>query len=533
MAKKKNTRNTGNQVTFAEWVVWAYMAMMLGVFPFYYQNGYYDMGDAKYLFFRNVTLGMLALVLVSFVCTLLVERGKNMKRPQLSLMDRIVLAYMAAALISWILSPYSAEAWTGSSGWYMGLLSQLLFVGIYFCVSRFGSDRKWVLWLTGVSGMLTFAFGYLHRFGVDPLGLYEGIPERRRSFLGTIGQPTWYSSYVCIALSMMMGFYIIRFWEDTSQAKKERLLTAGFLFLGFCSAVTQNSDSIYIGIGLAFVFLLWYALGALRIWKQYMEVVLTAVLAAKITGILRTVFAERARKLDRLSLIVTNGKIGWVILAAAVLIYAAACWTENRPAAWREKGRVWVYRFRIVFFAVLFLAACSVPVLMWLVTTGRITEKSDFWIQTGYLAYNEGWGTGRGRTWSYCVRVFAEYSPVMKLFGCGPDALDFYSSAYHAEELRSMWGGQKLTNAHNEWLNALIDYGIVGAVSYISVFAAAFIRSVINRKNQPYLIALGTAVLALAGHNFFCYQQAVCTPLIFIIIGMIEYLIRKSKSGTM
>lgn len=50
---------------------------------------------------------------------------------------------------------------------------------------------------------ITFILGILNRFGVDPLGMYKGISSSYQIlFLSTIGQATWYSSYVCTVFAI-------------------------------------------------------------------------------------------------------------------------------------------------------------------------------------------------------------------------------------------------------------------------------------------------------------------------------------------
>ena len=44
------------------WIVQSYLFLMLGVFPLYFQNRYYDMGDAKYTFFKYATITMLVVM---------------------------------------------------------------------------------------------------------------------------------------------------------------------------------------------------------------------------------------------------------------------------------------------------------------------------------------------------------------------------------------------------------------------------------------------------------------------------------------
>lgn len=532
--KKNKQKNSAKPVVWQEWIVQAYLFLMLGIFPLYYQNKYFNIGDAKYLFFRTAALGMLAALGVAAAGVLLTDAGRERlrKRPQFSFscVDLAVLAYTGAAAVSWLLSPFRADAWIGSNDWYMGLLSQLLFAGIYFAVSRYGTDEKWLLWTAELCGAAVFLSGFLHRFGIDPLGLYEGLNERYRLlFLGTIGQATWYSSYLCVVLPAVMGFYLYSFRRQEKMARTELWLTRALLFAGFGSAVTQNSDSVYIGLGLAGLFLLWFAVEEGAVCRRYTELLLTAGLAVKFTGILQSVFPEKVPRLDSLSLTLTKGAAGWLLLAAAAAVWGATCLVQRRPAAASADrfGRR-IRQARAVFYLLLGLLVLAFPLLMWLNAGGRLQADSGALQESGYLVWNDAWGNGRGKTWRYCARVFAEYPLSMKLFGCGPDALTFYSDLHHAEELKNMWGGLKLTNAHNEWFTALIHYGLIGAAAYLSVFAAAVARIVRNRRLRPVLLAAGASVLSYMGHNFFCYQQSVCTPLIFIVIGTAEYVVRRS-----
>lgn len=528
MAKKNKEENL---LKWSELIVWCYLAVMLGIFPLYYQNKYWNMGAAKYRFFRLMTLIMLIYLAVTQICTWLFDTKKEKQKIKLSFMDKMVLIYAGAAVVSWIVSPFRTNAWIGSDGWYMGLLSQLMFVGIYFALSRFGTDLKWPLWIIGISGAIVFFFAYIHRFNLDPFGLYEGVVEHEKiAFLGLLGQATWYSSYLCVILPLVVGVYVTADWKKAKRSVCFRGLTAGFLFLGFCSVVTQNSDSAYVGLGLSFLFLLWFALEDLAVWKQYVEVGLLAVAAAKCTGILQIVFADRARTLDPLSEVITKSRAGWLVLAAGVLCYAVTCYAEKkcvgRPM---QKWKQVICRFRIVLYLLIFLAVCSLPVMIWLVTTGKFAGNFGVLQESGYMVFDRSWGNGRGTIWSYAVGVFMEYSPLMKLFGCGPDALMFYTVAHHAEEIKVVWGDLALTNAHNEWLTAVVDYGIIGGTAYLGIFLTSLVRSVKNYKNRPVLLAMGAAVIAYMGHNISCYQQVICTPLIFMVMGTAEYLIRKQS----
>lgn len=525
MAKKKKEENL---LQWSELIVWCYLAVMLGIYPLYYRNNYADIGTAKYLFFRLVTVVMLLYLIVAQLCKYFFETRKEKIKIHLSVMDRVVLIYGSAVVVSWCLSSFRAEGIIGSDGWYMGLLSQVMFVGIYFAVSRFGTEESWPLWVAGVSSFAAFLLAYLNRFDIDPLGMYEGF-NQKKGYLGVIGQATLYSSYVSVILPFAMGIYVTTDWNNMKRGPWIRGLLCAFLFLGFGSGITQSSDSFYLGMGAAFLFFLWFAMGDLAIWKKYVEIGILAVASAKFTGILQIMFPERVPALDPISFLVTKSSWGWLVLAAGILCYVITCLAEK----WYEKKRILgiprvIRCVRTVFYVMILLAVLSLPILVWLVTTGKTSGNFGVLEESGYMVFGPSWGNGRGTIWSYAVKVFQEYPLFRKLFGIGPDVLIYYTLEYHKAELAtSVLLGAR--NAHNEWLTAVVDYGIIGGAAYIGIFLTSLVRSVKNYKNRPVLLAMGAAVIAYMGHNISCYQQAICTPLIFMVMGTAEYLIRKQK----
>ena len=75
-----------------------------------------------------------------------------------------------------------------------------------------------------------------------------------------------------------------------------------------------------------------------------------------------------------------------------------------------------------------------------------------------YLHWSDFWGSGRGKTWTFSLKMFGGMDILHKLFGVGPDA----------------------------YLNAVVSIAV--AVGYIC-------------------------------HNFFCYQQVCSTPFVFMFMS--------------
>ena len=231
--------------------IFIYLAGMLGLFPLYYKEQYYQIGDAKFEFFWKMSLGFLAITVVYVIGDMILKwimqrsrkkinvlsKNNDLKKEgylskqvdifrKLSNLDFTVLIYAICVVLSYCFSDFKEFALKGAPGWEMGLCSQLIFVAIYFILSRqnlfqitcfsnpkFSKDNKvtvqrifaiLVLEIHLAASALTFVFGILHRFDVDPLGMYEGLELYQKiEFLSTIGQATWFSGYVCTVFAIV------------------------------------------------------------------------------------------------------------------------------------------------------------------------------------------------------------------------------------------------------------------------------------------------------------------------------------------
>lgn len=207
------------------WLTALWIFLMTAVFPYYMKNHYSQMGVRKFSFFLTVSLvclipaGVLAAGSWGKACAAKVflrmhEQESDAKTQtgmqaqahpaarSLSNLDIAMLCYLAAIFVSWLFSVDRAAAWTGTDGWSMGLRTQVLLVLMYFLVSRYLIWWKGLLAVHMLASGGVFLLGILHRFSIDPLGMYQGLDESwQLLFLSTIGQASWYSGYVCVALT--------------------------------------------------------------------------------------------------------------------------------------------------------------------------------------------------------------------------------------------------------------------------------------------------------------------------------------------
>lgn len=497
-----------------EYLPIVYLVCIFVVFPFYHKTKYINLGTVKYDYYKYTTIPFVIIMTVIAIFWIIIHMYdihiKDLIH-SLCIVDKFVLFYLAALTLSYIFTAYKSMALWGYPGWNMGYLTQLLFISVYIFISRCAKWNNLILWIILAPSSIVFFIAILHRFKIDPFGYYIGLTEAiQLLFLSTLGQATWYSSYLCIILPI--GMFL--FWYEKQTAYRK--LLGAYCAIGFASLVTQNSDSAFIAIGLVFLLLFCNSFSSNLQFKRFLELIIICLGSMRAVGILQLLFPKQVPKLESLSIFCSQNIVLWFVLAFFVILYFAF---RNMDS--KHKIDITALKwFRTLILILFFICIPIFLLLIILTTAGHLPKSLSFLKNTQYFQFNEKWGNGRGFTWKYTVSMFLEYPMKLKLFGCGPDSYAGYSYPLHQEILNAQWGNAKLVNAHNEWFNALVTTGIFGFISYTGIFISGIIYFIKNSKNAPLLLGIGACLLSYMGHNFFCYQQVICTPIIFIILGI-------------
>lgn len=536
MSKVKKTTVKPMNVTryILRILVSTYVLIMFVAMPLFYHDKYFDIGDFKFEMFAKITIGMLVVVGIVWVIHIIffIKQAGSMRSlfccigeliHKFTILDWFVIGYTVAVLLSYLLSDYQKETLFGYEGWNMGLLSQLSFVLLYFLISRFWCE-KWkqdLVCVICVASALVFILAILHRFMIDPLALYEGIDSSYYiRFLTTIGQATWYSSFLCTVLPLG----VVLFWF--CDKRWQRICLMVYCFLGFSTLVTQNSDSAFLSLGAIFFALFCLSFGSNKDFLRFCETVILALVSMRVMGILQIIFAERIVKLDKISIFFSQNELLWFVLLIMIVIYIVV-----RLADKNDKFKIEDWKWLRTLAVILLIGGFVVVVnLMIQTTTGELPSMMASLYDSQYFNFNERWGNNRGFNWSYSAKMFVEYPLKEKIIGIGPDGYASYAYQYYAEEAIAKWGDSVLTNAHNEWLNMLVNGGMLGLISYGGIFVSAVCVFLKNRKKDIMLSAVAICVLSYMFHNIFCYQQVMCTPIVFILMGIGAcYLKRSAK----
>ncbi|MDE5867225.1 MAG: O-antigen ligase family protein, partial [Lachnospiraceae bacterium] len=437
-----------------------YFLILIVVYPFYMQDGYREIGAVKYFFFRKISIlviGIMApVVIIIFLCSRKAQGNnkklilENCRRP--SVTDLFAYGYLLIVLISYLLTDFRGEAFWGADGWYMGMVSQILFVLIYFMFSRyFRWDNDMLYVVLGSSG-LVFLLGILNRYSIYPIPIQVKAPE----FISTLGNINWFCGYWSVFAPLGIMFY----WN--SRDGWQRFVAGAYVVICFITGMTQGSRSAYLTLIGIFALLFYLSFQENQKMYRFLEICGLFALSGQIARLLRYLPGFTMNYEDELGSIFTDTGltlyIGAVILALYLLLHYL---TEHKGCR--------INRYKILRRCVMFMIATVllVYILLTIVNTyipGSITGlagKQDF-------IFNDNWGNARGVTWSCGLLAYRNMTPVQKLVGVGPDCFAEYVYAIPelAVRIYLKFGDSRLTNAHSEWITMLVNHGVLGVICY-------------------------------------------------------------------
>lgn len=479
-------------------------------FPLYYRDKYYDIAYYKWTLYVFVVLIFLILLLFLSVF----ERLIKIKKAKYIFVDFVVIAYGVVVVICYITCPNKMAAFMGTDGWYMGMVAQLLFVFTYLAFSRRRSHEKICMFLICMGSISCFVIGILQRYGLDFLHLYwEMPPEVIRDYLSTIGNRTWFSAYACTVFPV--GVYM--FWKAQT---KEKLLVYGiYTCITFACLVTINSDSAYAGVGVVLYILLLLSFGNSERIKKYILILIMWFGACCVMALWRIPNKNLVRDLRGLSRLFLNIYFVFPMFLLFILLYF---WLNKYKAKINETDK---YKWRRIVLqaTVIIIVACIGLIII--NTYGLLQKWFGITLNNQYFYFDESWGDYRGSSWMFALKMFSELPLKQKLFGVGADCFAYhaYGNSEYSRYLESIWGEAILANAHNEWLNSFVCFGVVGGILYISIFINALItclKKVEDNSVSSIVPAIGLCIAGYMAHNFFCYQQVSATGVIFVLMGI-------------
>ena len=498
-------------------IVYIFVFLFILAFPFYYKNGYYNIGFSKWAFFRFLTLGTIrddiyypGLLLIASsieIVYLLIRRIKYHEKIKLNKLDILVFSYFIIVFISRFLAYDKWIGWLGYKGWYMGLFGQLAFVLVYYFVSRYFKFKKDYLSIWMSINIIIYSLEILNRFWIYiPNNLIIGLSrERLINLVSTIGNINWFATYLAITFPIA---YILFIFDDDQDIRYFSLIS---IFISAMSFITQGSQSMIFAFGGLLFILLFFCLKNKIYLNRYFIILITIISSFIFIGILRNYIFKDVVRLDRTFEYLMNIKLIIPLLILLIIIYYLFIKYIN-------ENNIYICKKISIILIIIFSSIILIYTI--LNNIGYIPDKYSLPI----LKFNDSWGTNRGEIWRLTFQTLIKMyiqDPIRIIFGAGPDNYYYALYYYCFDEVKIHWLNTALVNAHNEWLNSFVNYGIVGGLLYLSIFINGIKQAYKNKDYKISYIFMFMLICYML-NNIFSFQQAVSTPIAFFVLALIN-----------
>lgn len=532
---KKKIKPVSERYTLTNIFVNLFLLVMFAVFPLFvnltfdagfpfihFDRGYYAIRHQKYYFLMVLSAAaVIAEVMLVLTRSSQAQKDDNPKtRPLLadmSFTDYAMLAFVLACAVSTVLSEHIEMAFFGevtiagaSHGRNNGLLLMLMYAAVYFMITRCWKYKEYVFVGLAVTSGIVSLLAVLNTYYIDPLNmfaLFENDEKVFNDFLTTIGNKNMFSSHLCVTLPVVVTMFV------HSENKLFRAIYLCAAALGGMAFVACDSDSAVLGLGVfSAVFAVVYA-RRLRRLKRFLLTLTVLLGSVKLLGLITAAGASH-KKLEAIPYKLMTADAAYLVLAfLAVLTVVLYLLDYKMP------DRVLPRAVPVVLGSLLGLAVLGG--LGTVIYFTAIDTKADLGELDRTLRFSDSWGTHRGFMWNKALEEFGRLNFVQKLFGTGPETF-YYTFSPHFAELYDRFGDGSTDAAHNEYINYLLNIGIVGLAAYLTLAGSVLVRAFKAAKHNPVTLVFASAVVAYLAQAVVNIALPIATPLFFIFAALCE-----------
>ncbi len=499
MKLRKNAVSMPTHGLWGETLTSAYLAALFLGLPLIFHDGYFDITEAKQVFFLASAgmylFGMLVIRLLFGGC------ARPIRRPVLSMADGCILALLLIVVLSSALSGRFGAALLGALDRYQGVLTVLLYAGVYFCVSR---SFRWTRLNDAALALgcaLCCLLALLNAFSLDPLGIRAVLPAWVRTrYISAIGNIDFFGAYLAAAFPFLLARYAY------AESRADKLLFAASLLLAAPGVALSGCESFFLAFIAAMV-LLPLLCGTRRAMQRAFLAsgALLAVLCALLPLLPPYPQGLYVSYWMRLLLQPT------VALPLALLCFALA-FALKSEAAYPKLTRA--YRIAL-------LSACALGAAF-LLLSNTLLRDTSFGTLDRFVKFGTGWGTDRGRIWSRCVAWYRTYPFLQKLIGGGSGVV------YALDSVAPLFPDAVMDSAHNEYLHLLLTTGICGLLAYLGLLIGALMPALRRMRGNALAMACALSVLAYAVQAAVNIAQPFSTPLLYAYLAALAGLRRSA-----
>ena len=501
----------------------------------YVTNFYENMTNNKQNVFAFLCLGTLAALAVAYLRSMMDGNLPKIK----GLIKRLfpheiaLIAFGLVLVISALQAAYPEYAWTGIPRRNGGALIYIGYIATFFIISRLYTPKKADALIACIVGAATAIIGILQFFGMDIFGLYPStyelppldallnalgpefwgkfpyphtLPGPYIIFYSTFGNTNFYSTY--LGLVFVLGSIVF------IRGRKKRvwaLLPCTLITLYM--ALIGGTSSFVVGALAAFV----VGLG----WMVRDQKSL-AKLCIALAGFALILYWAEATSAG-----FGMGEGAYSPWHSAYPFIAGVALILGVLLMLRPSGKEYPVRRVRIGWAV-FLAAALIAGLVALPTVAETTGNTTLMEAAAVLwgDLTDEAGSGRGFIWKRAMQLV----PERPILGYGPDNFAPVFEENFAEDraTSAYFPNTPIDKAHNEYIQLLVDTGVVGCAAFVAFIALLFWRF---RKywNNTLALAFGLAAFAYFTQAFFNITLPINGPVVWTLMGVFGATMRNGQ----
>ena len=489
-----------------------YLIFIATIFSFYMHNKYFDITGTRAHTFITGTMMYVILAIVSYIIEIVMINYFGSAEPIVYRDTKLVFLpefwafmFLIANTTAFFMSFDKKGSWTGETGRNFGLGFVIVIVMMFVILSQ----QAYIDIFSYMALFFVFSAAMiivlLQHFGGDPFSLTESIVDRQKEmFVSLFGNINTFGSYLCLAVPIFVGVFAF------SDKLFSRVVAAIALIESGIGIIACKSDNVYMGLGVAFIFLFYVAISNKKL-TEYVFAITFIFSGLEIMAVLDTKYSGSHRHINGIAAILINPKYMTVFFGAIVIVLVAVLLfrTINIETYKKIQNKT----FLVVFSIIMVISMIAVVVL-------GIKSKSSF------FTFNYNWGTYRGYIWTRAISLYKAASPVQKLLGYGNETIGKLMIDGYYDEMIAVTG-RKYDNLHCELLQYLVTTGLFGLVAHVGFVTFTFAYIGKRMKGDAIAIACLASGVSYFTQSLVNLNQPITTPYFYVVlaagVGYVRY----------
>lgn len=519
----------------ADILAYVLVVALFVAFPLYFHNGYEVIATYKYSFFMTTAkyAGIIfpAYLVVHFILSGNLKSNAGRTKSSFSIVVWTSL-YLSSNLITLLLSEYKIinkdvkssvvtfftdGAFYGISGWYGGFFTLALVTFCMMLIAYLLKRTDYIFIPILMALTIISIWGSLNRYGIYPIKMIY----QSETFISSLGNIDWFSGYISLLLPIAYGLYLI----STNTRNKIFYMTISFIVT--FTTVVDGAESGIFALLVTFLLSLGYSLKNYSRLRRFTDLVTVFGISLLIAALIDIIFSQARNFKSELVDLMLSLPFAIFVLLLAIASYIFLNQVKKEkilyPGLFIKHGQLLVL---VTSLGVVFLLLIIITINT--VSGGKLPLIGN----SQYFIFSKNWGSNRGAAYWMAVKTYSKQPFIHKIFGVGQDAFKYV--AYEIDEVakisREYFWKLKLTNAHNELLNTLVNEGILGVISLVGMWVMVFKALYKNLSKEPRLIVFILSFGAYLANNIFSFRNIISFPLVYGLLGIcISMLATASK----